>query len=236
MKSERHGLRTGSGEVHALKSGERADRRAVNTRMREIKFDNFVACNGAGVRNAHRSRDGRASADLVWSNLRVGVVESRKAQTVAKRIERLLGEIAIGAAVHAVAAERWKLGDGFIESDGQSAGGIVIAGKDVGDSGAAFFARIPGLEDRGRVLLSPVDSNSAAGGENDDERFTGRSERFEKLLLRFGEIEVQAVAAEKAGITVFGFLSFKLCGEANYCNDDIGFARGVHGFLDQVGR
>ena len=180
------------------------------------------------------SRDGRASADLIWSNFCVGVVERGKAQAVAEWIERLLGEVSVSAAVHAIAAERRKLGGGFIKSDRQTAGGIVIAGKDVSDSGAAFFAGIPGLEDRGSVLLSPVDRNSAAGGENDDERFTSRSERFEKLLLRFGEIEVETVAAEKAGIAVFGFFAFQLSREANDGDDGVIAARGGDGFLNEI--
>src|SRR5205814_2468981 len=45
MKSERDGLRTGGSEVNALEPGQRADRCAVNARMREIDLDNFVACN-----------------------------------------------------------------------------------------------------------------------------------------------------------------------------------------------
>src|SRR5262252_10455963 len=114
--------------MDALESGERADRRAVNAGMREIKLDDFITRDGSGVRDAHGSCDGRAGGDLVRSNSCVGVVERRKAQAIAEGIERLFGEVAIGAAVHAVAAEWRDLGDGLIESNRQSASGIVIAG------------------------------------------------------------------------------------------------------------
>src|SRR5437867_2059778 len=108
--------------------------------MREIKLNDFIAGNSTGVRDSHRGRDSRACGDLVRSNFCVRVVERRKAQAVAEWIERLLGEVTIGAAVHAVASEGRKLGNGFIESDRQAAGGIVVAGKDVGDGRTAFFA------------------------------------------------------------------------------------------------
>src|SRR5215467_882314 len=236
MKGERDSLRTGCGEMNTLESDERANWRAVNAGMRKIKLDHFIAGNRTGVRDAHGGCDGCAGSGLLWVDFCVGVIERRKAQTVAEGVERLLGEVAISAAVHAVAAKGWKLGDGFVKSDRQSSGRIVIAGKNVGDSDATFFAGIPGFEDRGGVLLSPVNSHSAACGENDYERLSSSTERFEELLLRFGEIEVEAVAAKKARIAVFGFLPFKLSREAHDGNDDIGLARSIDGFLDQVGR
>src|SRR5215469_6515334 len=198
--------------MDALESGERADRRAVNAGMCEIKLDDFITWGGTGVRDAHRRGDGGASGNLIRSDFRVGVTERRKAQAVAEGIKRLLGEVAISAAVHAVAAEGRDLGNGFVKSDRQSASRVVIAGKNVGHGRAAFFTGIPGFKDCPGMLLSPVHGDGAAGGENDDERLSRGREGFKKLLLRMGKIEVETVAAKKAGIAVFGFFAFKLSG------------------------
>src|SRR5437588_393926 len=92
--------------MNALESGEGTNGRAVDAWMREVQLDDLLTGHGTGVADAHGSRNGRASSDLIRSNLCVGVVERRKAQAVAERIQRLLGEVAIGPAVHAIAAER----------------------------------------------------------------------------------------------------------------------------------
>src|SRR5215472_10463175 len=138
--------------MNPLESCERADRRSVNAGMREVKLDDFIASNRTGVGNPHGSGDGRARGDLIRSDFRVGVIERRKAQAIAERIKRLLGEVAISAAVHAVAAEGRDLGNGLVESNRQSAGGIVVARKNVGHSRAAFFAGIPRFKDGWSVL------------------------------------------------------------------------------------
>src|SRR5262249_528806 len=101
---------------------------------------------------------------LFLTDFGVGIIEGREAQAVAKRIERLLAEILIGAAVHAVAAERGQLSDRFVESDGQAAGGIVVAGKNIGDCVSAFFSGIPGFENSGSMFLSSIDGDRAAAG------------------------------------------------------------------------
>src|SRR5215472_10747217 len=123
--------------MNPLESCERADRRSVNAGMREVKLDDFIASNRTGVGNPHGSGDGRARGDLIRSDFRVRVIERRKTQAISERIKRLLGQVAISAAVHAVAAEGRNLRDGLIESDRQSAGGVVVAGKNVRDGRAA---------------------------------------------------------------------------------------------------
>jgi len=60
------------------------------------------------------------------------------------------------------------LGEGFVEGNRETAGGIVVAGEDVGDGGAAFFARIPGFENRSGVFIGPVDGEGAAAGQHDN--------------------------------------------------------------------
>ena len=145
-------------------------------------------------------------------------------------------EVAVSAVEHGVVGERWKLGDGGIEGDGEAAGGIVGAGEDVGERGAAFFARIPGFENRGSVIVGPIDGESAATGEYDDERFTGGGKSLEELLLRGGETDVGAIAAEEAGIAIFTLLTFEVGSDADDGDDNVGFASEGSGFLNKVRR
>lgn len=51
-KGEGDGLRGVGIEMNALEAGERADRRAFDVGMGEVKLDNLVAGNRRGVRNA----------------------------------------------------------------------------------------------------------------------------------------------------------------------------------------
>jgi len=97
-----------------------------------------------------------------------GKGEGGVGEAVAEGEERLFGEVTIGAVGHGVAGERRELCDGFVEGDGETAGGIVVAGENVGDGGAAFFAGIPGFEDSGGVFIGPIDGEGAAVGQNDN--------------------------------------------------------------------
>ena len=86
------------------------------------------------------------------------------------------------------------------------------------------------------MVLSPIDGERAAVGENYDEWFSGGRQGFKKLLLRTRKIEVQAVSSKKTGIAGFAFLAFELSGEADNGDDDIRFACGVDGFLRKIWR
>src|SRR2546430_11313784 len=59
-QSERNGLRSGCGEMDSPEASERANRRAVHTRMREIELDNFVPAKRAGISN-QRGRDRKST-------------------------------------------------------------------------------------------------------------------------------------------------------------------------------
>ena len=166
----------------------------------------------------------------------VGVGEGGVGEAEAEGVEGMFVEVAVGAVGHVVVGVGRELGDGLVEGDGETAGGIVIAGENIGDGGAAFFAGIPGFENRGGVIVGPIDGERGAGGEDDDERLAGGGDGFEKLLLRGGKRDVGAIAAEEAGIAGFGFFAFELRGDADDGDDDIGFAGGVDGFLLKIRR
>ncbi len=56
------------------------------------------------------------------------------------------------------------------------------------------------------------------------------------MLLRVGESDVGAIAAEEAGIAGFGFFAFELRSDADDGDDHVGFAGGVDGVLLEIGR
>jgi hypothetical protein len=146
----------------------------------------------------------------------------------------LFGGVAVGAVCHGIAGVRWELGKGFVESDGQASGGIVIAGENVGNGGATFFAGIPGFENGTGMFVGPVDGEGAAAGEDDHERFAGSGEGFEENLLGGGKSDVSAIAPEETGVAVFGLLAFELGSDADDGDDDVRFARDLDGFLKKV--
>src|SRR5260370_4705348 len=76
----------------------RANRSAIDSRMRKIKLYNFIAWDGTGIRHANGDCDGAVRGDLCLAYFRVGIIEGRKTQAVAEVRERLLGEIAVGGA------------------------------------------------------------------------------------------------------------------------------------------
>ena len=202
--------------------------------MRQIKLHNFVAGDRTRVRHANGDGERAAGSKLFWSCFRIRIIEGGKTQTVAERIERLFGEITVGPAGHGIAAERGKLSDGFIESDRQPPGRIVIAGKNIGDGRATFLAWIPRFEDGGGMFLSPVHGERASVGEDHDQGFSRGSDGFQKLLLRPGKIEVHAIASEKAWIAGIAFLAFELRSDANHGDNDIRLAGSVDRFLSQI--
>jgi len=235
-QSEFHSFEGCGVEMDALESRQSANRSAINAWMREIKLHNLVTQGGTRVGHANRDSDRAVGGDLRRAHFRVGIIEGRKTQAVPEGIERGLGEVAIGAARHRVVAKRRELRDGLIESNRKPSCGIVVAGKNIGDSRATFFARIPGFENGGRVFLRPIDGECAAAGEDNDQRLSRGGDGLEKLFLRSGKIEVQAIATKETRIAGITFLTFELRGDADDSDDDVRPARGVDGILGQIRR
>src|SRR5260370_1249747 len=99
-----------------------------------------------------------------------------------------------------------ELNDRLIKSYRQPASRIVFAGKNVGDGDAPFLTRIPSFEDGGGMFLSPVHGERASVGEDYDQRLSRGSDGFQKVLLRPGKIEVQAITSQKTRIAGIPFL------------------------------
>ena len=88
-------------------------------------------------------------------DLQTAISEFRIAQAIAEGIKRLAGEIAIGAALHAVIVERRQLIHACVKSHRQMPGRIVVARQGLADGGAAFLARIPGIENGIGIAAPP---------------------------------------------------------------------------------
>src|SRR5436305_2044389 len=88
---------------------------------------------------------------------------------MAERIKHRPGVVTVSAVVHVVVGEGGQVGSGFVEGDGEPAGGVVLAEQHVGH-GVAALAGIPGLNDGGNVFVFPVQRDGAAGAVDDDHR------------------------------------------------------------------
>ena len=68
------------------------------------------------------------------------------------------------------------------EGDGELAGGVDVAGEDVGERLGAADAGIPGLDDAGD-LVDPGHGGGAAGFEHDDGFGVGGGDGFNERVL-----------------------------------------------------
>src|SRR5260370_37920003 len=101
--------------MDALESRERANRSAIDAGMRKIKLYNFIARDGTGIGYANGDCDAAVGGDLRLAYFRVRIIEGGETQTVAERIERRLGEVAVSPAGHRVVAKRRGGGVGLVK-------------------------------------------------------------------------------------------------------------------------
>ena len=107
----------------------------------------FVSIAFAGVAEFEAERHVIGFGDRRRGRLCVAIFEGRIAQAIAERIDRLFRHVTIGAALHVVVAEVRQLVDGFIECDGQTTCGIVIAEEHIGNGRAGFLTTVPSIDD-----------------------------------------------------------------------------------------
>ena len=138
-----------------------------------------------------------------------------------ERIQRFAFEIAVSPPFHCVIFKRRKLIDTGIESDRQASGGIVLSRKCLRDSRAAFFARIPGFQNRVHMLLCPVHGEGASVGEHEYDWLSRGRHRFEQLLFRLRQINAGAVAAFKSFLAHRHLFAFELAGDSHHRNHHI---------------
>src|SRR5207253_11351055 len=101
--------------------------RGGGSHVRQVKLYDFIAVTVSYVLNINADLNILARLHSPCAEPQVAVLESRIAQAVAERIERLSLEVAIGLALHVVIVKGRQLIHGFVEGDGQASGRIVIA-------------------------------------------------------------------------------------------------------------
>src|SRR6185437_10573606 len=216
--------------MNTLEADQLADRRLIAAGLGEVELGDFVAGEVAVV--AKVGFDGDAVADVnAGGDMETAVGEAGVAEAIAEGVERLAGEVAVGAALHGVVVEGWELRKRGVEGEWEAAGRVVVAGEGFGDCGAAGFAGIPGFENGGGVLLRPVDSECAAVLQNDDERLAGGGDGFEKLLLHGGQLDAGTVAAGEAFEMHGHLFTFKGGSEADEGDGQVGLSGGSDGLI-----
>ncbi len=128
------------------------------------------------------------------------VLECRIAESVAEGPQRLAFEVAVGPVRHRVVLEVGQLVHVLVERHGQPACGIVFAAQGLGDRRAAFFAGVPGFQNRVRMRVYPVDRQCAAVHQDHSERLSGSRHGFDQILLRLGQVDAGPIATKEAGL------------------------------------
>src|ERR1039458_1634576 len=113
-------------EMNPLKSAESNQRRTLHGRELEIDLHNLISRDFACISHAHIGTYWLTRCHRLHRDAEVAVLEGRIAESVAKRIERLVVEIAVGPVGHAVVLEVWQLVDAGVERNRQPARGIIL--------------------------------------------------------------------------------------------------------------
>ncbi len=105
----------------------------------------------------------------------------------------LAAEVAVGAPFHTVLLEGRQVVYRTVKRDRQPPAGVIVAEQNVGDGCSPLFAGIPRLQDGGHVDFRPVDGQSAAAREHQDDRLAQRAELLEQRLLGARQGDVGAI-------------------------------------------
>ena len=128
LQLEAHLLRFAWVQVNALEAAQGAQRRSRHTREAEVKLRNLIACLLSGIRNCHFRRQRGTCIDRSLGKRLILVRESCVAQAIAKRVQRLALEVAIGAVLHRIIFEGRQLIQSGVERHRQPARGIILSG------------------------------------------------------------------------------------------------------------
>ncbi len=72
------------------------------------------------------------------------------------------------------------------------------------------------------MVVDPVDGQRTAIHQNNGERLAGGGYGFDQIFFRLGKIDAGAIAAEKSRFTHRHLFTFKLTGDADDGDHDIG--------------
>src|SRR6185437_7453169 len=127
--------------MNTLEADQLADRRLIAAGLGEEELCDFVAGEVAVV--AEVGFDGDVVADVnAGGDMETAVGEAGVAEAIAEGVERLAGEVAVGAALHGVVVEGWELRKRGVEGEWEAAGRVVVAGEGFGDCGRSEERRV----------------------------------------------------------------------------------------------
>ena len=132
-------------------------------------------------------------------------------------------------ALHIIVSEWGQILDGATKGDGQPPGRIVLAEQHLGQRGAAFLARIPGLNDGVCVLVRPIHRQGTAVDQDDDQRLADGVDRLQQLSLHAREVEVRAVSLADALAHALALFAFQELGDADARDHHVCLARCLGG-------
>ena len=212
-----HALFLARAQQHAAK-GAKAVVEAVRfgIEIANVRFHNFFALHVAAVAHVH------AQFHLLRIEGEVRIIEFRIAQAIAKGIQRLALEIAVGTAAHGVILKLGKLVRRVVEGDRQLAGRRNLAKEDVRQRRAARLPGIPGPQD-GVALFH---AQRAARRHHGDHRLAGHQDGVHQLPLGFGQFQIDLVAG---GILVAGVARLAFDGRIQAQAEDHHIADVRHG-------
>src|SRR6185437_3047370 len=101
-----HDLARARPNMHTAETFQRAQGRAIYSRVRQVKFDNLITRDLAGILHIHARYQVVIGAEAVLVEVQITELKRGVTQAVAKRIEWVAGEVAIGAPLHVVVVER----------------------------------------------------------------------------------------------------------------------------------
>src|SRR6185437_10551175 len=102
LQLEMHFLARTRIEMNSFKSSKSNERSTLHFGELEIQLNHFISGDLAGIRNRDISSNRLPRSDTLLRHTQIAVAEFRVAEPIAKRIERLAGEVTIGAICHPV--------------------------------------------------------------------------------------------------------------------------------------
>jgi hypothetical protein len=200
-EGELDGLRLAGVEGDAAETTKFLDGPSDRTHfITNVELHNFVALALAGIGDIRGDFGFAGRADGGGGKVEISIFEGGVAEAPAKGKERLDATVKIaalgGGLLVVVIGE---LANRARNANGQFAAGIVVAKKNVGDSGAAFLAEIPAIENRGNIFLDVVDGVRATVKKQDDDGLARGDDGFCEVVLIAEEIEGVAIAEVRLG-------------------------------------
>src|SRR5260370_9100772 len=197
----------------------------------DVKLRNFVAFVRAGVGNVHAHFCGATNLNRFWFDAKIIKTESRIAQAIAKRKQRLPGAEGIAAVGRRlVIVEVGQVSNRARKSDRQFSAWVHVAKEHIRRRRSAFLTQIPTFKYRWNMFCDVVDGEGPAVNQEDNRRSPGFDDGFDEIILRAQQLKRIAVAAMifRPGFAVRALVF------ADYNNGHFGALTGVNRGFDVV--